>query len=176
MCVVRHPPQSAKPTQVLEWDRGRQRRLLDELAAEEPLEIRVGGTPLTVTMRTPGSDFDLAAGFLLTEGMVRRSGEIARIAYARGADGEANGNVVDVSLTDGVTIDTSALARHFPASSSCGICGKATEPNPITPRNMVERAVNRAEERAAIALALDVVQLAGERVQTLVQPVAVARL
>src|SRR5437868_5872109 len=56
------------------------------------------------------------------------------------------------------------------------ICGKASEPNPVAPQDMVERAVNRPEERAAIALALDVVQLAGERVQTLVQPVAVARL
>jgi len=123
---MRHPPQSAKATEVVEWDRGRRRRVLDELAAEEPLEIRVGGNPLTVTMRTPGSDFDLAAGFLLTEGIVRRRDEIARIAYARSADGEANGNVADVTLAEGVTLDMAALARHFAASSSCGICGKAS--------------------------------------------------
>ena len=126
MLLMRHPPQSAKATEVVEWDRGRRRRVLDELAAEEPLEIRVGGNPLTVTMRTPGSDFDLAAGFLLTEGIVRRRDEIARIAYARSADGEANGNVADVTLAEGVTLDMAALARHFAASSSCGICGKAS--------------------------------------------------
>ena len=126
MLLMRHPPQSAKATEVVEWDRGRRRRVLDELAAEEPLEIRVGGNPLAVTMRTPGSDFDLAAGFLLTEGIVRRRDEIARIAYARSADGEANGNVADVTLAEGVTLDMAALARHFAASSSCGICGKAS--------------------------------------------------
>lgn len=123
---MRHPPQSAKPTRVLEWNRGRRRHIVDELAGEEPLEIRIGGEPVSVTMRTPGDDFDLAAGFLLTEGMITRREQIARIAYGRGPDGEPSGNLVDVTLAPGESVDLAHLDRHFFASSSCGICGKAS--------------------------------------------------
>jgi FdhD protein len=122
---MRHPPQSAKTTQVLEWNRGRRRRLLDELAAEEPLEIRIAGEPLMVTMRTPGADFDLAAGLLFSEGVISRPEEIEHIAYACGPDGQPSGNLVDVVLASGA-VETGARARHFPATSSCGICGKAS--------------------------------------------------
>jgi FdhD protein len=123
---MRHPPQSAKPTQVIEWDGGRQRRVLDELAAEEPLEILIGGAPVSVTMRTPGDDFDLAAGFLLTEGIVTLRQQIDRIAYSHGTHTQTSGNRVDVSLSAGVEVDAAHLERHFLASSSCGICGKAS--------------------------------------------------
>src|SRR5438105_3418161 len=119
-------PQSARPTEVLEWDSGRQRRVLDELAAEEPLEIRINGAPISVTMRTPGDDFELAAGFLVTEGIVAQREQIARIGFGRGADGEPSGNLVDVTLATGEPLDRHRLDRHFFASSSCGICGKAS--------------------------------------------------
>jgi FdhD protein len=123
---VRHLPQCSKATEVFEWDSGRQRRVLDELAAEEPLEIRINGAPISVTMRTPGDDFELAAGFLVTEGIIARRKQIARIAFALGPDGEPSGNLVDVTLAAGEQLDRQRLDRHFFASSSCGICGKAS--------------------------------------------------
>jgi FdhD protein len=123
---MRHPPQAAKTTSVVECDGGRSRRLLDELAAEEPLEIRVNGTPITVTMRTPGDDFDLAAGFLLTEGVVSDRSQIRRIAYGCGPDRDTSGNVIEVDVTSNAEADLGRLGRHFMTASSCGICGKTS--------------------------------------------------
>ena len=100
--------------------------MLDELAAEEPLEIRIGDTPVSVTMRTPGDDFDLAAGFLLTEGIIKRREHIVRIAYANGPDHQPSGNLVAVTLAAGTKVDSARLDRHFVTTSSCGICGKAS--------------------------------------------------
>jgi FdhD protein len=98
------------------------------LAAEEPLEIRVGGRPLTVTMRTPGNDFDLAAGFLVSEGVVCAADEVAGIRYCAGAtaDGGNTYNVVDVLLAPGVAAPDASLERNFYTTSSCGLCGKAS--------------------------------------------------
>ena len=70
-----------KTTGVVEWRDGRDRALLDDIAAEEPLEIRVGGNALTITMRTPGDDFELAAGFLRAEGVVNRRDDIATALF-----------------------------------------------------------------------------------------------
>ncbi|MBI3418303.1 MAG: formate dehydrogenase accessory sulfurtransferase FdhD [Verrucomicrobia bacterium] len=95
----------------------------DDLAVEEPLEIRVDSRPISVTMRTPGHDDELAAGFLLTEGLVRRRADIAKIQrYPR----NEQGNVVNVFLSPDVAVDFARLTRHVFASSSCGLCGKAT--------------------------------------------------
>jgi FdhD protein len=124
--LMRHPPQRAKSTQVLEWDAGQPRHLLDDVVTEEPLEIRVNGTAVTVTMRTPGDDFELAAGFLFTERIVESRADIASIAYGCGSDGVSSGNVVDVTLRAGHAFDPVSLQRHFVAASSCGICGKAS--------------------------------------------------
>ena len=111
-------------TQVTEWEDGRIRVHDDALAAEEPLEIRIGGVPLTVTMRTPGNDLELAAGFLLTECIVESSQQIAALkAYATSAGGKQNG--VDVELTE-CEFEPAQLQRNFFAASSCGICGKAS--------------------------------------------------
>src|ERR1700710_508154 len=87
----------------------------DTLAAEEPLEIRVSGRPLTVTMRTPGDDFDLARGFLVSEGVVAAAGAVAAIRYCAGAttDGANTYNVVDVLLDDGVAPPDPSLERNF---------------------------------------------------------------
>lgn len=100
----------------------------DTLAAEEPLEIRVAGRPLTVTMRTPGNDFDLARGFLVSEGVVAQAGDIAGIRYCAGAtrDGSNTYNVLDVVLAEGVTAPDASLERNFYTTSSCGVCGKAS--------------------------------------------------
>jgi len=108
---MRHAPQSAKSTQVIEWDEGRRRAVVDELAVEEPLEIRVNGQAAGITMRTPGDDFDLAAGFLLTEGIVTRRQAIERIVYGSAPDGQISGNRVDVALVEAGPIDVSRLER-----------------------------------------------------------------
>ncbi len=112
----------------------------DSLAAEEPLEIRVAGRPLAVTMRTPGTaetDWDLASGFLLTEGVVTDPEQIAGIRYCAGsvatlvpgvAEPVAQNtyNVLDVGLAPGVAAPDPSLERAFFTTSSCGVCGKAS--------------------------------------------------
>lgn len=100
----------------------------DTLVTEEPLEIRLNGEPLTVTMRTPGHDFDLAAGFLVSEGVVTGAGQIRTIRYCAGAteDGENTYNVLDVALAEGVEAPDTSVQRNFYTTSSCGLCGKAS--------------------------------------------------
>ena len=100
----------------------------DTLAGEEPLEIRVAGRALAVTMRTPGHDFDLTAGFLVSEGVIRGSADIRGIRYCAGAvdDGTNTYNVVDVSLAPGVPPPDASAERNFYTTSSCGVCGKAS--------------------------------------------------
>lgn len=96
---------------------------VDEIVAEEPLEIRVDGRSVSVTMRTPGHDDELAAGFLFSEGLLRRREDVREIAPEWLRD---DCNVVDVRLAEGVTFDYTSLSRHVFASSSCGVCGKAS--------------------------------------------------
>jgi FdhD protein len=100
----------------------------ETLAVEEPLEIRVNGRPITVTMRTPGSDIELAQGFLLTEAVISRREDIATVRYCRGAqrDGANTYNVVDVTLAQGIEPPDLDVTRNFYTTSSCGVCGKAS--------------------------------------------------
>jgi len=100
----------------------------DVLAAEEPLEIRIGERPLTVTMRTPGHDVELAAGFLVSEGVVAEIGDVASARYCAGAvPGEANTyNVLSVTLGPTVAAPSARLERAFFTSSACGLCGKSS--------------------------------------------------
>jgi FdhD protein len=100
----------------------------ETLAVEEPLELRVNGTAISVTMRTPGSDVELAQGFLLTEGVIGRRGDIATIEYCRGAgaDGMNTYNVLDVTLAPGVEMPEVDVTRNFYTTSSCGVCGKGS--------------------------------------------------
>jgi FdhD protein len=100
----------------------------DTLTVEEPLEIRVEGRPLSVTMRTPGDDFDLVAGFLATEGVTAASRDLMAMHYCAGAtvDGVRTYNVVDASLAEDVPAPAASLERNFYTTSSCGVCGKSS--------------------------------------------------
>jgi len=100
----------------------------DILAAEEPLEIRVGGRSLAITMRTPGHDVELAAGFLVSEGIIATGDDFAAARYCAGAtvEGLNTFNVLDVTLAPGVPAPDPSLAREFYTTSSCGLCGKAS--------------------------------------------------
>lgn len=103
----------------------------DFLAVEEPLEIRVSGKSLAVTMRTPGNDMELAAGFLVSEGVIHRAEHYSTARYCSGAskDGDGKGNtynILDVTLAPGVTPPDPSLERNFYTTSSCGLCGKAS--------------------------------------------------
>jgi FdhD protein len=106
----------------------------DALVVEEPLEIRLvfpnmeEPVPISVTMRTPGNDFELAAGFLFTEGILKSPEAIHRITYCTDpeVDGEQQYNIVNVFLRSETSFDPAQLQRHFYTTSSCGICGKAS--------------------------------------------------
>jgi FdhD protein len=124
--------------QVSAGDRPQRRARADLLATEEPLEIRVvraeelvdgrvvaaAAHRVSVTMRTPGADFELAAGFLCGEGLISGADAVSAIRYC--VEGEQRYNVVNVVLSPGAPWDASLLARNFYATSSCGVCGKAS--------------------------------------------------
>jgi FdhD protein len=111
---------------------GTSREEIDRLAGEEPMEIRIESgmkghretTPLSVTMRTPGHDFDLAAGFLFTEGIVSRPRDIVRLEYCTDPGVDQEYNIVSAVLRPGVDVRPDRLTRHFYTTSSCGVCGK----------------------------------------------------
>ena len=119
---------SVNLTRVSQWDDGSVERKDDYLAAEEPLEIRIGDQPLSVTMRTPGHDVELAAGFLFTEGLIQNREQILAIDNVEPItdDGVKRGNVIRAELVEEAVPDLAKMRRHFFASSSCGICGKAS--------------------------------------------------
>ena len=123
-----HPaPTPSRPvdvTQVTEWQDGAVSRVDDYLVGEEPLEIRIGKRPISVTMRTSGHDLELAAGFLFTEGVITGSDQIASLSQI--ASQGHKSNVVRVVLRRGMAFNTSRLQRNFAATSSCGLCGKAS--------------------------------------------------
>ena len=100
----------------------------DTLAGEEPLELRINGRSMAVTMRTPGADFDLAAGFLVSEGVIAERRELVAMRYCAGEDdsGVNQFNVLDLSLASDVAPPSSDVARAFFTTSSCGLCGKAS--------------------------------------------------
>lgn len=111
-----------------------QENVPDLVAIEEPLEIRLGIGPkdkreqisLSVTMRTPGNDKELALGFLYTEGIISSFADVVRIEYCETLKPEEKGNVIRVELTPATHIDEEKLSRHFYTSSSCGVCGKSS--------------------------------------------------
>jgi FdhD protein len=107
---------------------GTSRRRPDALAAEEPLELRVDGASLAVTMRTPGHDVELAHGFLLTEGVIGAREDVSTARYCDSVDdsGRNTYNVLDVALAPGVPPPDDSVERRFYTTSSCGVCGKAS--------------------------------------------------
>ena len=125
------PPGLTTPSRILVLEGETTREVVDELATEEPLEIRLiarGATEtVAVTMRTPGNDFELAAGFLLSEGVIRSIDDIDAISYCidPAVDVEQRYNIVNVVLAAHVIPDFARLERHFTMTSACGICGKA---------------------------------------------------
>lgn len=120
------------PVQVLRVEKNSQVTRRDYVATEEPLEIRlIAGKQkqtLAVTMRTPGHDFELAAGFLLSEGVIEKPDEISKITYCVDKDVavEQQYNIVNVNLRQSNLPELATLERHFYTTSSCGVCGKAT--------------------------------------------------
>jgi FdhD protein len=94
----------------------------DRMAIEEPLEIRLGRSPIAITMRTPGNDVELAVGFLLTEGVIQGAGDITQTV----APDRKQPNVIAVKLKRGLRFDRDRLNRYFHTTSSCGLCGKTT--------------------------------------------------
>jgi len=104
--------------------RGAASILKDETAREEPLEIRVEGRSVAVVMRTPGHDVELAAGFLVTEGVIQKPRDILEITQCP-ATTDSKGNIVDV-LLGGAVVNWDSLTRHVFSASSCGLCGKTS--------------------------------------------------
>ena len=98
----------------------------DLLAREEPLEVRIEGHTITVTMRTPGCDRELAAGFLLTEGIIKSARDIFDITSCVSAGDAGSGNAIDVALRNPAAFDPEKLSRHVLTTSSCGLCGTTT--------------------------------------------------
>ncbi|MGB3632603.1 MAG: formate dehydrogenase accessory sulfurtransferase FdhD [Rubrobacteraceae bacterium] len=125
-------PGSKTKTRVKIFEGDSTRRRPDTLATEEPMEIRLvtgdNTQTVAVTMRTPGADFELAAGFLYGEGIVASRDDIRRISYCVDpeVDAEQQYNIVNVELRPGLKYDVRSLERHFYTTSACGVCGKAS--------------------------------------------------
>ncbi|HEX7926006.1 MAG TPA: formate dehydrogenase accessory sulfurtransferase FdhD [bacterium] len=121
------PPRTMALTTVSEWNGAETGQVQDYLAGEEPLQIRVNGAPLAVTMRTPGAhDLELAAGWLLTEGAIHSGDDILAIRYADNCKPTEQGNVVDVTLPPSIAEELAGTRRTFDATSACGVCGKGS--------------------------------------------------
>jgi FdhD protein len=130
------PPVSF-PSSALEFDvvrvdadvgaHARARVIVDVAAAEEPLELRLGGQPFVVIMRTPNADRDLAAGFLLSEQIITASGDVAEMRYCTDVDGRDTANVLNIWLQGEATARAQRAIsgrRHVTANSACGVCGR----------------------------------------------------
>ncbi|HMQ76204.1 MAG TPA: formate dehydrogenase accessory sulfurtransferase FdhD [Flavobacteriales bacterium] len=125
---------SVAPILITRFDAGTVHPGEDLLVTEEPLEIRLGHGPmdgrhevqLSVTMRTPGHDDELALGFLFTEGIVDQAAQVVRVEHCANVKEEERGNVIRAELHPSVDLDPVRWQRHFYTSSSCGVCGKSS--------------------------------------------------
>ncbi len=123
-----------KSTQIERISDLKREKITDTLAVEEPLEIQLAygnadnrqQQSISITMRTPGYDFDLAIGFLYTEGIINAKNQIQDIQYPLHWNPETQKNIVLVTLIEGIEIDLKKLERHFYTTSSCGVCGKTS--------------------------------------------------
>lgn len=124
------PRNSTARVDVRRFEQSTSRQKRDVVAVEEPMEIRLavpgqGEHVVAVTMRTPGDDFELAAGFLFSEGLIRRCSEVTDLRYCTDVDPQEY-NIVTVHLRPGTAFDPASLTRNFYTTSSCGVCGKAS--------------------------------------------------
>jgi FdhD protein len=127
---------SMEDVPITEFTKNGQKSRLDTLATEEPLEIRLlkyddtskdwDRHNIAVTMRTPGNDFELAAGFLFSEGVIRYKKDIEKISYCTDPGERQQYNIVNVYLSEGIRFDAAQLSRHVYTTSSCGVCGKGS--------------------------------------------------
>lgn len=120
---------------ILKYNEGEWERVPDLLAAEEPMEIRLEcgsekeriRQSVAVTMRTPGNDFELAIGFLFTEGIIHRYSDVLNVRHCTdGGKKEEQENIVQVSLRPDLDVELKSLSRNFYTTSSCGVCGKSS--------------------------------------------------
>ena len=121
--LIMHPTQRVDSVR---WEGGLGRQGQDLLAVEEPLEIRLNGEAVAVTMRTPGQDLALAAGFLFTEGILKESRQVGSIAHCTSGEQGSADNVVDVLTSPDAPGPGAGWQRRFYLSSSCGICGRSS--------------------------------------------------
>jgi len=120
------PRGAIREHRAVRWQRGTSSERCEKLAVEEPLEIRLAGRRFTLTMRTPGHDEDLAAGFLFAEGFINNASELGEIRRVRGRKGAPEPNAVDIILNVPAEGLRARLKRNFVMSSSCGVCGKTS--------------------------------------------------
>ena len=151
---------AVKQVRAWKWREGVVTAADDALAVEEPLEIRLGGRRFTLTMRTPGHDEELAAGFLLAEGFVETSTEIGEIRRVRDVRGHPEANAIDIILKVPAAGLRERLKRNFTVSSSCGVCGKTSieaiqrriaklaEGPSVTPKTLMRMPALMREEQA----------------------------
>lgn len=144
------PQAHARDARVVRVTPGGTTHATDAVAAEEPLEVRLHGRPFAVIMRTPGADRELAAGFLLAEGIIRSSAELGAVEHCRHPHHPEVHNIVDVYLLDRAAADVEALLeqrRNIISSSSCGLCGRVTidslrqHAEPLAPGRPIDRAL-----------------------------------
>lgn len=147
--------------QAFKWRDGAIRERTEKLAVEEPLEIRLGGRRFTLTMRTPGNDEELAAGFLFAEGFISDASELGEIRRVRGRKRAPEPNAIDIILNVPADRLRTRLRRNFLMSSSCGVCGK-TSIDSI--RRRVVPPSDSAQVSPAVLLALATKLRDGQRV------------
>ena len=131
---MRNTLEGSTELEIVRFGEGRYHRVVDSLAVEEPLEIRLEHGPagertiqnISITMRTPGHDPDLASGFLYSEGLIDQYAQIRNMEYAETWFGEKSENTIRVALSEDREVDLERLKRHFYTTSSCGVCGKAS--------------------------------------------------
>ena len=105
---------------------GNRETIKDFVTTEQPLEIRIRGESIAITMRTPGHDQELAAGFAISEGIINQAEQLVEVAHCRRNEAEHPENIINVYLDSSTSCDLKKLSRHVFASSSCGVCGKAS--------------------------------------------------
>ena len=146
---------------ISKWQAGQTSARAEDLAVEEPLEIRLAGRRFTLTMRTPGHDEELAAGFLFAEGFIGQASELGEIRRVRGRKGEPEPNAIDIILNVPAEHLRARLKRNFVMSSSCGVCGK-TSIDSI--RRRVESPVDSAAITPTVLLTLASKLREGQRI------------